>query len=55
MEKIRINEVKITPNPVLTGQRFIISVDVSEIVQGILTMDGYYIETSDGSAIERVV
>lgn len=55
MEKIRINEVKITPNPVFAGQRFIISVDVSEIVQGILTADGCYIETSDGSAIERVI
>lgn len=51
MVSCRIDDVNITPNPVNTGKTLIISVKVTDIIPGILTADGCYLETADGMAI----
>lgn len=55
MGNVKITGVTITPNPVQTGAKFVISVSVSEeeVIPAILTSDGCYIETSDGYVVER--
>lgn len=53
MAAIRIDAAEITPNPVSTGARFLISVSVTEILAGILTEDGDYLETADGLCLVR--
>ena len=53
METVKITGVTITPNPVQTGEKFVIAVSVVDVIPTILTSDGCYIETSDGYAIER--
>lgn len=49
---IRIDDAEITPNPVDAGGRFIIRVRVTEILQGISTSTGEYLETSGGLCIK---
>lgn len=48
MAKIRIDAVEITPQPVMVGAQFLIAVTIADILDGILTADGCYIETADG-------
>lgn len=50
---IRIDAVEITPNPASTGARFLIAVTITDILAGILTAAGDYIETADGLCLVR--
>ncbi len=53
MANIRIDAVEITPQPVMAGTQYIIAVTITEILAGIITGDGYYIETADGLCLVR--
>lgn len=53
MANIRIDNVEIVPNPVTVGARFLISVTITDILSGILTAAGDYIETADGLCLVR--
>ena len=53
MPSIRIDAVEITPQPVAAGAQYLLAVTVTDILAGILTADGYYIETADGLCLTR--
>ena len=53
MPSIRIDAVEITPQPVVAGAQYLLAVTVTDILAGILTADGYYIETADGLCLTR--
>lgn len=53
MANIRIDAVEIVPNPVTVGAWFLISVTITDILAGILTADGNYLETADGLCLVR--
>lgn len=55
MVSCRIDNVHITPNPVGTNSQILISVSVTNIIQGIQESGGAYIETADGLAIEAEI
>lgn len=53
MANIRIDAVEITPQPVMTGAQYLIAVTITDLLAGIITGDGYYIETADGLCLVR--
>lgn len=53
MADIRIDAVEITPQPVTVSAKYLLAITVTDILAGILTADGYYIETADGLCLTR--
>lgn len=54
MANIYINSVKLTPDTLPTGQKFIISVEIKDRIFGILDSGGRYIMANDNKIIEKV-
>ena len=51
MMNIRIDSVELVPNPVNTKAQLLIAVTIPEILAGLLTADGCYIETVDAACL----
>lgn len=49
MQTLKIDEVTLTPNPVIAGRQILISVSVSKIPEAIVTADNTFIMTDDGA------
>lgn len=54
MANIFINDVKLTPDIVVAGKQFIISVEIKDKIYGILDSAGKYIMAEDGKIIEKL-
>ena len=52
MRHIDIQEVTLQPSIVTTGQKFLISIQISEIIPAIITSSGSYLATSNGLCLE---
>lgn len=48
---VAITDVKLTPNPVIVGAQYIVSVKVDPVVFEIATFDGFSIAGIDGNTI----
>lgn len=53
MANIFIKDVKLTPNVVMAGKQFILSVEIKDKIYGILDSEGMCLMTEDGKIIER--
>lgn len=54
MANIFINDVKLTPDMVVTEKQFIISVEIKDKIYGILDSAGRYLMPEDGKIIEKL-
>lgn len=54
MANIFINDVKLTPDIVVAGKQFIISVEIKDKIYGILDSAGKYLMAEDGKIIEKL-
>lgn len=54
MANIFINDVKLTPDIVVAGKQFIISVEIKDKIYGILDSSGKYLMAEDGKIIEKL-
>ena len=53
MATIRIDAIYVYLLPVTVGAQYLLAVTVTDILAGILTADGYYVETADGLCLVR--
>lgn len=54
MANVYINSVKMTPDTLLVGQQFIISVEIKDKIFGILDSGGRYVMANDNKIIEKI-